>query len=92
VYDLKPESFSTIFITSTGYHIFKNAGERPALGRRKIQQLLFPLPPGFTETDQAAALHTADSVYTILKGGTPFEPVFQCTGTTIIRRGRVQWK
>ena len=42
VYALQPNGFSTFIKASLGYHIFKNAGERPALGRRKIQQLLFP--------------------------------------------------
>lgn len=73
VYALPPNGFSKIYKSNLGYHIFKNAGERPALGRRKIQQLLFPTPQFFT-TAQIEEIHKqADSVYNLLQNGTSFE-------------------
>ena len=73
VYALPENGFSNIYKSNLGYHIFKNAGERPALGRRKIQQLLFPTPQFFT-TAQIEDVHKqADSIYNLLQNGTSFE-------------------
>jgi len=72
IYNLKPDNYSTIYKSSIGYHIFKNAGERPAIGRRKVEQLLFPTPPFYTNEQINAAAHLADSVYHLLQTGTSF--------------------
>jgi len=80
VYNLKAGNFSVIYKSTAGYHIFKNGGERAALGRRKIQQLLFPLPPAYTPADETAAVHTADSVHTALQKGAPFATAFSAYG------------
>jgi len=72
VYSLPQGSFSTIYKSGAGYHIFKNAGERPSAGRRKIQQLLFPVLPFFTDIETAAAAKQADSVYSLLQNGSSF--------------------
>ncbi len=73
VYALPQNGFSTIYKSNLGYHIFKNAGERPALGRRKIQQLLFPTPQFFTTEQSENAHKQADSIYSLLQSGTSFE-------------------
>lgn len=73
VYTLPANAFSSIYKSNIGYHIFKNAGERPALGRRKIQQLIFSTPQFFTAAQIEDARQQADSVYTLLQSGVPFQ-------------------
>lgn len=73
IYNLKPGEFSSIYKSSAGYHIFKNAGERAALGRKKIQQLIFPTPAFYTNEQVNSAAHTADSVYVLLQKGISFD-------------------
>jgi peptidyl-prolyl cis-trans isomerase SurA len=80
IYNLEPGSFSAIYKSSSGYHIFKNAGERPALGRKKIEQLIFPTPAFYTNEQLNAAAHTADSVYNLLQTGTLFESLLPTYG------------
>ncbi len=55
-----------------GYHIFKNEGERKALGRVKVAQILLAYPPGATEAVQASVRQKADSIYTLLARGGDF--------------------
>jgi len=73
VYALQPNGFSSIYKSNVGYHIFYNAGERPALGRRKIQQLLFSTPQFFTQQQIEDTHSQADSVYKLLQSGVSFE-------------------
>ena len=72
VYALQPNAFSSIYKSNVGYHIFKNAGERKALGRRRIQQLLFSTPQFFTPEQIEEARKDADSVYELLRNGVSF--------------------
>jgi peptidyl-prolyl cis-trans isomerase SurA len=67
VYALKPNSYSAPVHSAYGYHIFYNAGERLAVGRRKAAQILFAVPPGVTRVDKQATKQKADSVYRILQ-------------------------
>lgn len=72
-YQLKPGSFSKPFRSHIGYHIFINHGERPAIGKRKIAQILIAMPPGF-ETIKGNRYETlADSVHDLLQAGQPFD-------------------
>lgn len=87
VYNLKPGNFSAVYKSGAGYHIFKNVAERPAMGRRTIQQLLFPLPPGYTAAEESDAARTADSVYKLLQGGAAFAPIFSIYGHTNYSEG-----
>jgi peptidyl-prolyl cis-trans isomerase SurA len=80
VYNLKPGNFSTIYKSKAGYHIFKNAGERPALGRKKVEQLLFPTPDFYTKEQTGAAARLADSVYNLLTTGTSFASLLPLYG------------
>lgn len=73
VYGLKPGEYSGIYHSSIGYHIFKNGGERPAAGKRKIQQLLLPVATGFTAEEKLAVQHKADSIYQLLLKGAAFD-------------------
>ncbi len=73
IYTLPQNSFSIVYKSKIGYHIFKNAGERQALGRKKIHQLLFSTPSFFSADQTDAARKQADSVYKLLQNGTSFE-------------------
>ena len=72
VYALKPGGFTAPYHSSIGYHIFILKEERPALGKRRIEQILFVVPPGFSEAEKAAVAHTADSVYQLIQNGASF--------------------
>ncbi|MBV9962928.1 MAG: peptidylprolyl isomerase [Parafilimonas sp.] len=80
VYGLKPGEYSTVYKSSLGYHIFRNVSERPALGRRKIEQLLFPTPPFYSTEQISATAHVADSVYNLLQTGTYFSSLLPLYG------------
>ena len=80
IYNLTPGSFSAIYKSKAGYHIFKNAGERPALGRKKIEQLLFSTPGFYTTAQTDAEAHLADSVYNLLQTGTSFASLLPLYG------------
>lgn len=67
VYGLKPNGFAAPVRSAYGYHIFYNAGERPAVGRRKVAQILVSLPPGAGESEKAVLRSKADSIYRILQ-------------------------
>lgn len=81
IFALSQGSYSNIYKSSIGYHIFKNAGERPALGRRSFKQLLIPTPDFFTDEQKQAALRTADSISTALKQGALFGSFLSTYGT-----------
>jgi peptidyl-prolyl cis-trans isomerase SurA len=66
VYSLKPGTYAAPARSSAGYHIFYNAAERPALGRRKAAQILFAIAPGATGSQKAMLKAKADSVRKIL--------------------------
>lgn len=73
VYGLKPGSYSTIYRSSIGYHIFRNEGERPSPGKRKIQQILIATPDIYTAEEKKAAAKLADSIYKVIKDGASFD-------------------
>ena len=73
VYAVSPGNFSAIYKGNFGYHIFKNVSERPALGRKKIQQLLFSAPAFFSSDQINQTKKTADSVFNLLQNGSAFE-------------------
>ena len=73
IYSLKPSTYSKPYHSSFGYHIFKNLGERPALGRRKIAQILISTPPDFKEEEKIKYKLLADSIYQLLQKGSVFE-------------------
>jgi len=72
IYNLAPGKFSAPYRSNSGYHIFKNVAERPAVGRIKVSQILIAVPPGTdsSATKQLAAL--ADSIYARLQKGDDF--------------------
>ena len=46
-----------------GYHIFKNLGERKAVGKIKAQQILLAIPPGADDAAKKKIAALADSLY-----------------------------
>ena len=73
IFALKPNTYSKPFKSSFGYHIFKNIGERPALGKRKIAHILVAAPPGFDASKPNNYQRLADSIYQLIKGGASFD-------------------
>jgi peptidyl-prolyl cis-trans isomerase SurA len=72
VYGLKQGQISAPYKTKAGYYIFKNIGERPAVGRIRAAQILIAVPINADEADRTTAKKTADSVYKLLKNGADF--------------------
>ncbi len=64
--------FSSPYRSRGGYHIFKNLGERKAVGKIKVAQILFAFPPAISDIQRAAIKQTADSVYDALVQGASF--------------------
>src|SRR3954468_852736 len=60
VYALKPGGFTAPYHSSVGYHIFILKEERPAVGRRRIEQILLLVPQSFSEAEKAAVARKAD--------------------------------
>jgi peptidyl-prolyl cis-trans isomerase SurA len=71
VYSLKPGQSSAPYPTKKGWYVFKNAGERPAVGKINIAQILFAVPPG-DNSHKERIKKLADSVYAALKNGSDF--------------------
>jgi peptidyl-prolyl cis-trans isomerase SurA len=63
---------SAVYKSKAGYHIFKNLGERKAIGRLKAAQILLAFPPGATDTDKFQIKKQADSLYNRLLKGDDF--------------------
>jgi len=72
VYSTTPGKFSKPYQSRAGYHIFKNLGERKALGTIKVQQILLAFPPGMRETAKKSLQQLADSLYRRIQAGDSF--------------------
>jgi peptidyl-prolyl cis-trans isomerase SurA len=69
-YSLAPGQWSKPYRSKGGYHIFRNEGERKALGRVKVAQILLSVPPGASAEVREQVRLKADSLYgAILRGG-----------------------
>jgi peptidyl-prolyl cis-trans isomerase SurA len=71
-YNTPAGKVSPIYRSKGGYHIFKNLGERKALGRIRAAQILLAFPPGAAEAHKANARKLADSLYNRLLKGDDF--------------------
>ncbi|MEO9144049.1 MAG: peptidylprolyl isomerase [Ginsengibacter sp.] len=71
VYNLKPGHVSAPYRTKKGWFIFKNTGERHAVGKITIAQILFAIPEGHSQGKDRIK-KTADSVYNALRNGADF--------------------
>ena len=72
VYALRAGQESKIFRTKNGFCIFKNIGERKAVGKIKVAQILIAIPESAKEDDKIAAGKLADSIYSAIKAGADF--------------------
>jgi len=72
IYGLKPGQLSTPLSTKNGIYIFKNAGERKAVGKITVAQILFAVPQGAANQIKYQAKSLADSVYNALEQGSDF--------------------
>lgn len=59
--------------SKAGFHIFRNLGERPGLGRMRAAQILLAFPPNSTEEQQKEIKKRADSIYNVLTKGSDFK-------------------
>ncbi|MCU7548509.1 peptidylprolyl isomerase [Chitinophagaceae bacterium LB-8] len=71
-YATPPGKISPIYRSKAGYHIFKNAGERKALGRMRAAQVLLAFPPGADAASKQETKKLADSLYNRLLKGDDF--------------------
>ncbi len=71
-YSTPAGKFSRPYRSRAGYHIFLNKGERPALGKIKVAQILLSYPPGATQAAMDATRLRADSLYNSLLKGADF--------------------
>lgn len=72
IYGTAPGQYSKSYESKAGYHIFKNLGERKALGKVKVQQILLAFPPGIDEPGKKRIARTADSIYRRIQAGDDF--------------------
>ena len=71
-YNTPSGQYSKVYRNQSGYHIFKNLGQRKAAGRIKIAQILFLFPPNPTDSVKNSLKQKADSVYALLENGGNF--------------------
>ena len=72
-YRTSPGSISALYESKAGFHIFKNLGERKALGRIKAAQILIAFPPGVAIEQKKVLKKLTDSLYTRILVGDNFE-------------------
>jgi peptidyl-prolyl cis-trans isomerase SurA len=71
-YTTAPNQVSKIYGSKAGFHIFKNLGERKALGRIKAAQILIAFPPDAGTTQKKELKKLIDSIYNRLLKGDDF--------------------
>lgn len=72
IYSLPVGKFSSPYRSASGYHIFKNVGERKAVGKMKASQILLALPTGSDSLERKRVAKLADSLYQRLLKGDDF--------------------
>ena len=72
IYNLKTDQPSKPYRTKNGWHIFKLIGERKAVGKWKVAQILFSTPPDANADGKKIFEKKADSVYQLLLKGEDF--------------------
>ena len=72
-YGLTPGKISEPFISSAGYHIFKNIGERAAAGKMKIAQILIAFDKNGGASEKTKAKKFTDSIYRAIIQGASFD-------------------
>jgi peptidyl-prolyl cis-trans isomerase SurA len=72
LYNTPVGKIAPLYRSKTGYHIFKNGGERKASGSMKAAQILIAFPPDANAAAKAQAKKRADSLYGKLVQGADF--------------------
>ena len=72
IYTLKNGETSKPYRTKNGWHLFKLIEERKAVGKWKVAQILFSIPPDATAEARKGYEKKADSVYLLLQKGEDF--------------------
>ncbi len=75
IYALAPGKVSSPVRSVSGYHIFKNAGERKALGKMKARHILLAFPPDTDDAGKQKIAKKADSLYKRILAGESFEKI-----------------
>lgn len=73
VFNLPVGGYTDIFKGSSGFHIFKNMAERPAVGKVKIAQILLVNTEPGNKVSKDNHKQLADSLYAALLNGASFE-------------------
>jgi len=71
-YGLRVGQVSEPVTTRAGYHFLRKNGERPAVGRVKLAQILIAFAPPAGPAERAEARKLADSLYKVLQSGGDF--------------------
>lgn len=69
IYNTPVGKYSRVVVSKSGYHIFKNLGERKALGKMKAKQILLAIPPGSDEIAKKKIALLSDSLYKAIQKG-----------------------
>ena len=72
IYAAPVGKYSPVILSKIGYHVFKNLGERKAVGKIKAQQILLAIPPGANEAAKKKLATLADSLYKRIMAGDNF--------------------
>lgn len=72
IYATPAGKYSAVVKSKNGYHIFKNLGERKAVGKLKAQQILLAIPPTPDEAGKKQIAVLADSLYKRIIAGDNF--------------------
>ncbi|MBL7729831.1 MAG: peptidyl-prolyl cis-trans isomerase [Chitinophagaceae bacterium] len=72
IYSTPVNKYSAAVASKAGYHIFKNLGERKAVGKIKAQQILLAIPPNADEATRKEIAARADSLYKRILAGDNF--------------------
>lgn len=75
VYATAVGAVSPPYQSAGGFHIFKNLGERPAVGQVQVAQVLVALSPGADAEERALKRQLADSLYQLLRQGADFSDI-----------------
>lgn len=72
IYSTPVGKYSTAVRSKIGWHIFKNLGERKAVGKIKAQQILLAIPPNADDAVKKQIAARADSLYKRIMAGDNF--------------------
>lgn len=84
IYSLTPGKYSKPYKSNSGYHIFKNLGERKAVGRIKASQILVAIPPNSDSPTQDNLKKLADSLYNQLIKGDDFSKLARSFSNDVV--------